>query len=58
MCHTEVGLALKGNRVEPKIQPRAQNLAQGLVGQLPCIVEDQIYESPISVNSDQESQVR
>jgi hypothetical protein len=27
--------AFEGKRVEPKIQPKAQKLAQGLMGQLP-----------------------
>jgi hypothetical protein len=32
-----VGLDLKGGVAEPKIQPRALNLAQGLVGYFPKI---------------------
>ena len=39
---------------EPKIQPRAQNTAQGLVGHLPRIFESQNYESP----SENESKVQ
>ena len=57
-CRTEVNgdfvKALKAKGVEPKIQPRAQKLAQGLVRQLPYIVEDRIYQSPINVDDDQE----
>jgi hypothetical protein len=41
-----VDLSLKRGVVEPKIQPRAQSLAQGLVGHFPKIFKSQDHESP------------
>ncbi len=41
-----VGLSLKKWVVEPKIQPRAQSLAQGLVRHFPKIIESQDHKSP------------
>jgi hypothetical protein len=40
------------NRVaEPKIQPRAQSLAQGLVGHFPKIFESQDHKSPNTMST-------
>ena len=51
-CHVSCqGQSRRGLRsweegVEPKIQPRAQSSAQGLMGHLPKIVESQDYGGP------------
>jgi hypothetical protein len=42
----DVDLVLRRGVVEPKIQPRAQSLTQGLMGHLPKIIESQDHGKP------------